>query len=59
MPPIQFFYDPKGGALCQNQKGLTFYLQGQPPARPKPSEETPAPWPTYPGQDKGAPRRGA
>jgi hypothetical protein len=31
---IEFFYDPQGGALCQNEKGLTFFLQGLPPTRP-------------------------
>ncbi len=30
---IQYQYDREGGAICRNDSGLTFYLQGQPPAR--------------------------
>jgi hypothetical protein len=40
---IEFFYDPQGGALCQNEKGLTFFLQGLPPARPQGRTAEPAP----------------
>lgn len=60
---LQFFYDPNGGALCQNPNGLTFYLQGQPPTRPRPGVPTEGRWPSYPGQpyshEKSAPSRGA
>ncbi|MFN3430069.1 MAG: hypothetical protein ACK46X_08955 [Candidatus Sericytochromatia bacterium] len=31
---IQYHFDREGGAVCHNANGLTFYLQGQPPARP-------------------------
>lgn len=41
-PMIEFFYDPQGGALCQNEKGLTFFLQGLPPARPQGRAPEPA-----------------
>lgn len=30
---IQYQYDRDGHATCRNDSGLTFYLQGQPPAR--------------------------
>lgn len=30
---IQYQYDRDGRATCRNDSGLTFYLQGQPPAR--------------------------
>lgn len=30
---IQYQYDREGHATCRNDSGLTFYLQGQPPAR--------------------------
>ena len=36
---IQYQYDREGHATCRNDSGLTFYLQGQPPAR---AIETPA-----------------
>jgi hypothetical protein len=57
---IEFFYDPQGGALCQNEKGLTFFLQGLPPARPhgrviEPAPARPAPAP-HPEAGRPGPR---
>lgn len=53
---IEFFYDPQGGALCQNEKGLTFFLQGLPPARPLGRTAEPArPAPPAPRRETGRP----
>lgn len=53
---LQFFYDPQGGALCQNQNGLTFFLQGQPPTRPAKAPGKADDRPSYPGQANQLPR---
>jgi hypothetical protein len=53
---IEFFYDPQGGALCQNEKGLTFFLQGLPPARPLGRTTEPTrPAPPAPRAEAGRP----
>ena len=42
---IQTVYSPDGGAFCRNDKGLAFYLPGQPlQAEP--------PRPTFPGDPR-------
>jgi hypothetical protein len=56
---IEFFYDPQGGALCQNEKGLTFFLQGLPPTRPLGRATEPARRaPPAPRQETGRPGAG-
>lgn len=49
---IDYFYHSDGRVACQNRRGLTFYLEGQPPT--KPDAEVERRYPTFPG-DRRAP----
>lgn len=36
--PLDYTYGADGHVTCRNPRGLTFYLQGQPPPRPADAE---------------------